>query len=249
MKFDSSGVYEMKIAFINGSPKAKDSASACLIEDLKGILALEDNPISDFHFENQILNAEDTEHLSDRAAGEDIFVTVDFPRALYKLAGEMGRRSSIKANGLKRKDLFLQKQLFSDDLDKDFLVPLAVEFSVEDLLPGPEIEFAVRDGTDHFTPHYGPFQMGVGVVFKTVVLVLAVWFFRRKALQKPFEVPVQAAFIIVYEHACRYMHSVYEDQALPDAAFPESGFHLGRDVDECPSCRRIDNQHFPVRFH
>lgn len=40
---------------------------------------------------------------------ENIFITANFPRVLYKLAAEMGWRQSIKANGLKRKDLFLKK--------------------------------------------------------------------------------------------------------------------------------------------
>ncbi|MCY6958560.1 NADPH-dependent FMN reductase family protein [Clostridium brassicae] len=40
---------------------------------------------------------------------ENIFITANFPRFLYKLAAEMGWRKFIKANGLKRKDLFLRK--------------------------------------------------------------------------------------------------------------------------------------------
>lgn len=40
---------------------------------------------------------------------ENIYTTANFPRILYKLAAEMGWRQSVKANGLKRKDLFLRK--------------------------------------------------------------------------------------------------------------------------------------------
>lgn len=40
---------------------------------------------------------------------ENIFITANFPRILYKLAAEMGWRQSINKNGLKRKDLFLRK--------------------------------------------------------------------------------------------------------------------------------------------
>lgn len=39
----------------------------------------------------------------------NIFITANFPRILYKLAAEMGWRHLIKANGLKRKDLFFKK--------------------------------------------------------------------------------------------------------------------------------------------
>ncbi|WP_373898437.1 hypothetical protein ACER0A_007105 [Haloimpatiens sp. FM7315] len=40
---------------------------------------------------------------------EDIFITANFPRILYKLAAEMAWRKAIRSNGLKRKDLFLRK--------------------------------------------------------------------------------------------------------------------------------------------
>lgn len=40
---------------------------------------------------------------------ENIFITANFPRILYKLAAEMGWRKSVKENGLKRKDLFTRK--------------------------------------------------------------------------------------------------------------------------------------------
>ena len=37
-----------------------------------------------------------------------IYTTVNFPRLLYKIGGEIGWRKSAKANGLKTKDLFTQ---------------------------------------------------------------------------------------------------------------------------------------------
>lgn len=43
------------------------------------------------------------------SSGDDIFITANFPRRMYKLLAEMGWRKSIKANGLKKKDLFLRK--------------------------------------------------------------------------------------------------------------------------------------------
>ena len=50
-----------------------------------------------------------TNNILNRASGESIFITANFPRFAYKLAGEMEWRQAIKANGLKRKDLFLRK--------------------------------------------------------------------------------------------------------------------------------------------
>lgn len=43
------------------------------------------------------------------SAAENSYITPNFPRFAYKLAGEMGWRKAIKANGLKRKDLFFKK--------------------------------------------------------------------------------------------------------------------------------------------
>lgn len=47
-------------------------------------------------------------NLLKNSSGDDIFITVNFPRIIYKVAAEMGWRRSIKANGLKRRDLFLR---------------------------------------------------------------------------------------------------------------------------------------------
>lgn len=44
-----------------------------------------------------------------RDSEENIFITANFPRFLYKLSAEIGWRKLIKSNGLKRKDLFLRK--------------------------------------------------------------------------------------------------------------------------------------------
>lgn len=212
----------MKIAFINGSPKMKDSASGCFLRELKAFLENESLIISEYHFCKPQLTAEQMKNLSEcnilvfsfplyvdgipshlldcfvqletflagqkekkikvyamvnsgfyesrqnrlaiemmknwceksglvwgqgvaigagamlgmlknvsmgygpkkdlgkalkQLAGnilncnseENIFITANFPRAIYKFGAEMGWRQSIKANGLKPKDLFLRK--------------------------------------------------------------------------------------------------------------------------------------------
>lgn len=48
-------------------------------------------------------------HALNRSSGETIFFTPAFPRFLYKLAGEIGWRQAVKANGLRSGDLFLRK--------------------------------------------------------------------------------------------------------------------------------------------
>lgn len=212
----------MKIALINGSPKSKDSASGCILEELKAFLDNGSNTVSEFHFMKQQLTAEDMELLAEHqvlvfafplyvdgipshllhcllqleaffaakkkkeimvyslvnsgfyeghqnriaiemmenwsiksglkwgqgvavgAGGmliglknvpvgrgpkknlgkaltqlsynilkchqdENLFITANFPRILYKLAAEMGWRQAVKENGLKREDLFIKK--------------------------------------------------------------------------------------------------------------------------------------------
>lgn len=212
----------MKIAFINGSPKVKDSASGAILQDLKPLLEKDNNIISEYNFCKPELKDKDIEELakcdvwvftfplyvdgipshllsclveletyfaakkekdiavyslvncgfyeghqnrlaieimenwcvktglkwgqgvgigsggmlaglknvpmgrgpkknlgsafkelvnniSMRNSGENIFISANFPRFLYKLAAEMSWRQAIKANGLKRKDLSLRK--------------------------------------------------------------------------------------------------------------------------------------------
>lgn len=50
-----------------------------------------------------------TNNILKHSSGDDIFITANFPRIMYKFAAEMGWGKSIKANGLRRKDLFLRK--------------------------------------------------------------------------------------------------------------------------------------------
>lgn len=212
----------MKIAFIYGSPKTKDSASASLLQELKPFLQQDGITISDYNFNKPLLNEEEMEQLKDYdalvfgfplyvdgipshllncltqletffaslnekdikvysivncgfyeghqnklamemmenwcskaglkwgqglgiggggmmtaiknvpigqgpkkslempfrqlannilngASDENIFISPNIPRCLYKLASEMGWRKSTKANGLKTKDLSARK--------------------------------------------------------------------------------------------------------------------------------------------
>ena len=45
-------------------------------------------------------------HILQKEYSENIYVSPNFPRFLYKMAAEMGWRQQIRANGLKGKDLF-----------------------------------------------------------------------------------------------------------------------------------------------
>lgn len=58
------------------------------------------------------------QNVTETRSAEDIFVSPNFPRFLYKVMAEMGWRTQIKQNGLKTKDLFL-KANFCDVLKFD----------------------------------------------------------------------------------------------------------------------------------
>jgi hypothetical protein len=123
-----------------------------------------------------------------------------------------------------------------NDLDQHPLAPEAVKtpgqsfrLARKDLLPRAEIKPAVRDGNSHLAAHHAqPVQLrsasggrrrcslvalGTGPA-GAVVLVLAGGRVRRQGLQPDFIVMVQAALVVVGEHACSNGHGIYEDQSL-----------------------------------
>jgi hypothetical protein len=63
--------------------------------------------------------------------------------------------------------------------------PPPVEFAVEDLLPGAEVEFAGGDGGDDLAAHDLSLEMGVGIVFAGAVVAVAIGrgIERRKAFE------------------------------------------------------------------
>lgn len=55
----------MKIAFINGSPKIENSASGCILQDLKPFLDCSNNIISEYHFNKGQLSVKEMKKLAD----------------------------------------------------------------------------------------------------------------------------------------------------------------------------------------
>jgi len=53
----------MKIALINGSPKIKDSASDCILQELKVFLSKQNNTIIEYHFRKPQLSIKEMENL------------------------------------------------------------------------------------------------------------------------------------------------------------------------------------------
>src|SRR5262249_24894551 len=60
-----------------------------------------------------------------------------------------------------------------DDLDEYAFRPLPIELTVEDLLPGTEIEFAVGDCNHNLMAHHLTLVMCVAVVLPSAVMIIA----------------------------------------------------------------------------
>ena len=63
--------------------------------------------------------------------------------------------------------------LFANHLHQHALGPAAVEFAVEDLFPGAEIELALGDRDDDLAAHDLAFHVGIGIVFARAVVLVA----------------------------------------------------------------------------
>src|SRR6266446_883929 len=62
--------------------------------------------------------------------------------------------------------------LFSHDFNDDSFVALPVEFGIENLLPGAEIEFPVGDRDDDLVMNDQRFEVRVSVVFAGLVMLV-----------------------------------------------------------------------------
>src|SRR5215813_11957554 len=109
--------------------------------------------------------------------------------------------------------------LFADDLDEHSLLPLPVEFAVEDLFPRSEVQLAVRNCNDDFASHDLTLDVSVRIILTGVIVAILVdWFMRYKPLQKIVEVLQEAGLIIIDVHARADMHRIDEAEPFLDAA-------------------------------
>ena len=137
----------------------------------------------------------------------------------------------------------------TDDLHQYALFSSSVELAVEDPLPRAEVQPSVRYGDNDFTAHDLPFHVGVGIVFTGIVAVLGHRLMGRQLFEPYVIVVVEPGLIIVNEDGSRDMHRIAEDEAFPDAAVPQTFFHLGCNIDECPPGRHGKPEFLPIAFH
>jgi hypothetical protein len=137
----------------------------------------------------------------------------------------------------------------SDDFHQDPLSSFAVEFAVEDPFPWAKVERSVRDGDDDLATHDRAFEMGVGIIFESIVPILAVRFLGRQRLEPFLEILVQSRFIVVDEYGSGDVHRVAKEESIPDSGFPKAFFDIGRDMEKLSTSFDVVFKNFPKRFH
>src|SRR5437016_6325112 len=106
--------------------------------------------------------------------------------------------------------------LFSHDFNDDSFIALAVEFGIENLLPGAEIEFSVGDRDDDLVMNDQRFEVSVSIVFAGLVM-LVILPEGSERFQPLVDVFDQAAFIVVDVDSGSDVHGRNEDHAVFNA--------------------------------
>jgi hypothetical protein len=87
--------------------------------------------------------------------------------------------------------------LLTHHFNDDAFRPLTVELGVVNLLPGPEIQFSVRDRDDDLMMNDEAFEVGIAVGF-TRAMVVVIVLKRRQLLQLCVNILYQAVFGVIH---------------------------------------------------
>src|SRR6266446_8766977 len=107
-------------------------------------------------------------------------------------------------------------RLFSHDFNDDSFIALAVEFGIENLLPGAEIEFPVGDRDDDLVMNDQRFEMSVSVVFSGLVM-LVILPEGSERFQPLVDVFDQCALVVVDVDSGSDVHGGDQDHAIFNA--------------------------------
>ncbi len=143
----------------------------------------------------------------------------------------------------------LVSALLPDHLYQNALPPHSIELTVKDLLPGPEVELAVRDRDNDLAAHDRTLEVRVGVVLAGVVSILGYRLMGRKTFEPFFEVAQEPPLVIVDEDRGRDVHGVHEHESLPHPALPHAVLDLARDIDEATARGDVEPEFFAEGFH
>jgi len=126
--------------------------------------------------------------------------------------------------------------------------PLSVEFRVVDLLPGPEIQFAVGHGEKYFMMDQQTFQVGIAVRFASA-MVPVVPVERRNPFQPVVNILNQAVFGIIHVDPRGDVHRRNENHPFRDSTLPNYLLNVIRDVDVLARLLRREPEIFGQCFH
>src|SRR5581483_10510560 len=110
------------------------------------------------------------------------------------------------------------RRSLADHLDENPLSAPPVKLAVKNLLPGSEVQPAVRDGDHHFPSHHLAFDVRITVVLAGLIVAIA-GALRRQFFQKLVVVFEQPRLVVVDVHAGGDVHRIDQNQTLPHAAF------------------------------
>lgn len=74
--------------------------------------------------------------------------------------------------------------------------------------------------------------MCIGIILKTVVPVLGVWFFRSQLLKPNLKIVMKPALIIIYEYAGSDVHGVDQRQPLGNTALSQALLYFPGNVNQ-----------------
>ena len=138
--------------------------------------------------------------------------------------------------------------LIAEDLDNDALGAPAVEFGVEDPLPGAEVEASGSDRKNDLVVDENCFEVGVTIVLTGFVMAI-VGTEGGERFQPLVNVVDEAGLVVVDVDSGGDVHGGDEREAFPYAAFRDGRFHLRRDVDILTMLPGVEGEVLGVGFH
>ena len=98
-------------------------------------------------------------------------------------------------------------------------------------------------------PITAAFEMSVGVILCSIMLVLRVRFFRCQLFKPALQIMMKPGFIVVNKDAGGDVHGIDQDHPFEDAAFLNTLFDLRGDSQKLPSSVDFKPKFFSIGFH
>lgn len=138
--------------------------------------------------------------------------------------------------------------LLSHHLHDYTLVPLSVEFRVENALPRAEVEPSGGDWDDDLMVYQQGLEMGITVRFARIMVAI-ILAKGRQLLQPLVDIFDEPSLVVIHINARRYVHGRDQNHAFLHTAFLKDGFDLGSDVNVFAVLAGMKLQVFGVEFH